>query len=56
MVLVDTSVWIEFFKKNSKHSLEFLDYLLLDQRVAKCMMVFTEVLSAQMTESVLAEI
>ncbi|MBI5299568.1 MAG: PIN domain-containing protein [Deltaproteobacteria bacterium] len=49
IVLVDTSVWIEFFKKSSFAESAQLEMLIEERRVATCLPIRAEVLSGQMS-------
>jgi predicted nucleic acid-binding protein len=51
MVLVDTSVWIEYFKTNPRIQLLDLDVLIMERRVAICRPVYSEVCSGQMNST-----
>lgn len=49
MVLVDTSVWIEFFKRSPAISLTQLELFIEEGQVVTCWPVKTEVLSGDMS-------
>lgn len=48
IVLVDTSVWIEFFKRSPSMDITPLELLIEERRVATCLPIRAEVLSGQM--------
>ncbi len=48
-VLVDSSVWIEFFQPQTTFSLHPLESLIQDRLVATCLPIKTEVLSGRMS-------
>lgn len=48
IVLVDTSVWIEFFRRRPSVDIAPLELLIEERRVATCLPIRTEVLSGQM--------
>ena len=50
-VLVDTSVWIEFFKKKSVFSIEGLELLLEEGYVVTCLPVRSELLSGDINSN-----
>jgi predicted nucleic acid-binding protein len=50
MILVDSSVWIDFFKGNSTPQVERLDELLEQERIVVGDLVMTEVLQGFRTE------
>lgn len=51
-VLVDSSVWIEFFQPKTLHSLQPLESLIQERQVATCLPVKSEVLSGRMSADV----
>jgi len=48
MVMVDTSVWIEYFKSRPRIDTHKLDALILEVQVSTCLPIYAEVLSGQM--------
>lgn len=48
MILVDTSVWIDFFKRSSTFPKDILRELLVKGRVVTCRVVFAEIMSGKM--------
>lgn len=52
MVLVDSSVWIEFFQKSPAISTTDLELLIEERKVVTCLPVMAEVLSGKMSSKV----
>ena len=50
MILVDSSVWIDFFRGNSTPQVERLDVLLAQERIAVGDLIMTEVLQGVRSE------
>lgn len=50
-VLVDSSVWIEFFSSRPAIPLDPLESLIEERQIATCLPIKTEVLSGRMSES-----
>ena len=48
-VLLDTSVWVDFFKTHHRVSTALVEELLVQGRVVTCKPIFTEILSASLT-------
>jgi predicted nucleic acid-binding protein len=51
MVLVDTSIWIEFFNLNPEIDLKNLQYLILEQQVVTCNAIYAELSSGHMSQT-----
>ncbi len=47
-VLVDSSIWIEFFQTKASFSVQALESLIEERQVATCLPIKTEVLSGKM--------
>jgi len=52
MVLVDTSIWIEFFRAKPTVFLPSLDLLILEREIATCLVIYAEICSGQMKKGV----
>src|SRR3990167_5520586 len=49
MVLIDSSVWVEFFGANPSPEIAYLDQLILEKKIATCLPIMAEVLSGAMS-------
>jgi predicted nucleic acid-binding protein len=56
MVMVDTSVWIEYFKSKSRIDGDMLDAFILEDEVSTCLPIYAEVLSGQMNSQTRATV
>jgi len=52
MILIDTSVWIDYFHKKPRIDLEQLDLFIESKLVTTCLPIYAEILSGQMSSQV----
>ena len=56
MVVVDTSVWVEYFKSKPSIDTQALDRLILEAEVSICLAIYAEIFSGQMTAAAKVEL